>query len=363
MNYNRDVSVDVCKGIGIMLMVLGHSGIPKYGHDFIYMFHMPLFFFLSGYCFNEKYIDDIGAFIIRKLKTLWKPYVQYGLLFLLLHNFFCCFHIYSQYYGYNGKGVLPISISEFKDKAWTIMTSMQGIDDLLGGYWFLRELLLGSIVAIISLILIRKIRNKWNIRGINPAGGVIALIAISLLMNKYVLIFPCFNMTSITFCAAAIFMAGYAYKLQNLFTSLSCSFIIAIILVVMSIVMPREFVNLEWQTIIPYALCGIIGSIMVFNISRWVTNKLLFLSRFLSWIGRKTLVILTWHFLSFKITSLLIVKLNGLSIERVGEFPVIVDYANQGWWIFYFLMSMVSTLTLAKVIEYLKSVQKNKLRQ
>ena len=44
---NRNLLVDVAKGIGIVLVVLGHSGI-EFGHYLIYMFHMPLFFFLSG---------------------------------------------------------------------------------------------------------------------------------------------------------------------------------------------------------------------------------------------------------------------------------------------------------------------------
>lgn len=41
---NRNLLVDVAKGIGLVLVVLGHSGI-EFGHYLIYMFHMPLFFF------------------------------------------------------------------------------------------------------------------------------------------------------------------------------------------------------------------------------------------------------------------------------------------------------------------------------
>lgn len=45
---NRNLLVDVAKGIGIVLVVLGHSGI-EFGHYLIYMFHMPLFFFFVWY--------------------------------------------------------------------------------------------------------------------------------------------------------------------------------------------------------------------------------------------------------------------------------------------------------------------------
>lgn len=38
----RDESIDVIKGIGIILVLIGH--ITDYGRGFIYQFHMPLFF-------------------------------------------------------------------------------------------------------------------------------------------------------------------------------------------------------------------------------------------------------------------------------------------------------------------------------
>lgn len=48
--HNRQMSI--AKGIGISLMVLGHSGCPDYLHNFIYCFHMVLFYYLSGF-FSE----------------------------------------------------------------------------------------------------------------------------------------------------------------------------------------------------------------------------------------------------------------------------------------------------------------------
>lgn len=47
----RNDTLSIVKAIGIILMVIGHSGCPKYLNDYLYMFHMPLFFFCSGYFF------------------------------------------------------------------------------------------------------------------------------------------------------------------------------------------------------------------------------------------------------------------------------------------------------------------------
>lgn len=49
---NRNINIDIIKGIGIILMVGGHCGMP-FTH-FIYLFHMAIFFMASGYCFNAS---------------------------------------------------------------------------------------------------------------------------------------------------------------------------------------------------------------------------------------------------------------------------------------------------------------------
>ncbi len=53
----HDDKVTIAKAIGILLMVAAHGGTPDGASNFIAMFHMPLFFFLSGYCFKEKYLS------------------------------------------------------------------------------------------------------------------------------------------------------------------------------------------------------------------------------------------------------------------------------------------------------------------
>lgn len=45
----RDNAIDIAKGLGILLVVLGHYDIPKSIGTWIFSFHMPLFVFLSGY--------------------------------------------------------------------------------------------------------------------------------------------------------------------------------------------------------------------------------------------------------------------------------------------------------------------------
>lgn len=52
MTRLRFKEIDIAKGIGIILVALGHLTTPL--HDYIYAFHMPLFFVLSGFFFSEN---------------------------------------------------------------------------------------------------------------------------------------------------------------------------------------------------------------------------------------------------------------------------------------------------------------------
>ena len=49
--------IDCIKGIGIFLVVLGHIYKDNYIGLWIYSFHMPLFFMLSGYLMYAKSVD------------------------------------------------------------------------------------------------------------------------------------------------------------------------------------------------------------------------------------------------------------------------------------------------------------------
>ena len=54
---NRDTAFDITKAIGILLMILVHcSGLPHLLRNFIFSFHMPLFFIVSGYFYKPKAI-------------------------------------------------------------------------------------------------------------------------------------------------------------------------------------------------------------------------------------------------------------------------------------------------------------------
>lgn len=78
----RNVAIDVMKGIGIILMVIGHMHYSHSIEKFIYGFHMPLFFWISGYLYKPP--TAIKVFIARKAKGLILPYAVFGILYTII---------------------------------------------------------------------------------------------------------------------------------------------------------------------------------------------------------------------------------------------------------------------------------------
>lgn len=57
---NRIESFDILKGIAIILMIVAHTYGPNYIiWNFIYSFHMPLFFIVSGYFYKPKQLSKL----------------------------------------------------------------------------------------------------------------------------------------------------------------------------------------------------------------------------------------------------------------------------------------------------------------
>lgn len=57
----------IMKGLGIIFVVAGHTAYSPV-HNFVYLFHLAVFYFVAGYFFKDKYIDDKLLFVWKKIK-------------------------------------------------------------------------------------------------------------------------------------------------------------------------------------------------------------------------------------------------------------------------------------------------------
>ena len=79
----RELWADYAKGICILLVFIGHSdAIPQAVRIFIYLFHMPMFFFCMGYYSSTA--GTFGAFVKKRFRQLMVPFFAYGILYHVL---------------------------------------------------------------------------------------------------------------------------------------------------------------------------------------------------------------------------------------------------------------------------------------
>lgn len=81
----RSLYWDIFKGLAIIMIVFGHTG---HGGAFVYLFHLELFFFVTGFLYNEmKYGDQPFIFLQRRIEGAWPRYTVYSIFLALTHNY------------------------------------------------------------------------------------------------------------------------------------------------------------------------------------------------------------------------------------------------------------------------------------
>lgn len=155
----RNTTISILKGIGILLMVFGHSFNQGYINDLIYSFHMPLFFIASGFFFKLNNVNNLKSYAIKKVNGLYLPFIKWSLIFLLLHNFFFHLGILNDKFG-NTEGIVSqfYTLKDIIHHAINIcirMTAYEGF--LLGAYWFMRALFVGSLLTAIMVWIFNRI--------------------------------------------------------------------------------------------------------------------------------------------------------------------------------------------------------------
>ena len=150
--------LDIAKGIGILLVVLGHNDfevISLFAQRLIYSFHMPLFFFLSGYFINTAV--PFFDFFKKRFHSLIKPYL------------FTIFLIYFTSISFEKMG--------FNTAITRTVKSLYGSGHYLdwAQLWFLPHLFVVSLYAFLFITLVSKLRNRWITWGILLATLAIAI--------------------------------------------------------------------------------------------------------------------------------------------------------------------------------------------
>ena len=333
MSYNsKNNYISIAKALGIILMVVGHSGCPTVISKFIYLFHMPLFFVCSGYFFKD--ISDhklLLSFYKKRMKGLYLPYLKWSLLFLLLHNTFRYLHITESV------------IYQKEEYVWQFMKmiAMTDYELLIRPFWFIKELLFTSIiVATISFL-----SSHHSIKDRPEPYFVIAFV--SSIISKFVPPIPIIGDCSVLCLSILYYFTGiilykYRHLIPQSYTTILLSFIIVLIGSASFIgTIDMRFTNIYNQT--PYYLLSITGIIMILCISQKLeaTKNV----SILYYIGNHTMPILALNLLALKLGSLLKIWIYGLPIKQLASFTVIYEY-NSWFWLIYTIIGVTIPLII-----------------
>ena len=305
----RIEAIDVAKGLAMLFVVMGHS--IQSARPLISSFDVVIYFFLSGYCYNEmKYnqkIENLFFLFKQRLKNLYLPFVKYGLLFVLLHNIFYKIHFYSipdvwpsnhMEYFYN--------MNDWIHAVLGILTFSR-IEQLLVPFWFLPALFSSTmIVAIISYIVV-----KFNFSEYSRAVLILGFFSIfcfiqqdmsleSMKANKLL------RICMISSLGALIFYIGiltkkYIKEIKFNIQLAMIAFLFLIINCLYGIIVIPAFNFSSPAFYILYAIAGIYLTLYISNKISIISNTL---KNILKYIGTITIEVMALQFISFKLVSL-----------------------------------------------------------
>ncbi len=266
--------IDTARGLSIFLVVLGHTILPHSWLVYIFSFHMPLFFFLSGFLYNPEKHTNSWEFIKKKIQTILWPYLV----------FFLFGYIY---------WILFFNSNQYLDPIWRIFYSSDKLYAPFIPLWFLTCLFL---VEVYFHFLVKFLK-KWTI---------LVAIVLSTLLGFYLAHhnFQLFWSLDIALVSLLFYYLGFITKTyqQNL-KKINVAYLslIGLIFLTLNFFLARwqglqismiyRVYGIEWIFIV-LAISGIIGWIILAKLLKtFVFNK----SKIFEYLGKNSLIILGLH--------------------------------------------------------------------
>ena len=304
--------VDVLKGIGIILVVVGHTRMPF--NSFIFSFHMPLFFIVAGWLFNyTRYSQDFYTFVKKKFNRLIMPYLVSSLI--IFYPFW--FLLGKKYGGTAATAQDPLT-------QFIGIFYATGIDQWMQfnmPAWFLTCMFV-SLVACWWL-------HRWSV----GSKRRLFLLTVFVAMAGYGISFVVYLPWSIdialvmqVFLLTGLYLRRFDFESPGWWLTA---------LVLMGTIFANGHVDTasrHYANIFLYYVGGIAGTLLMIKISvtfdRLCTDSAL--ERVVTFCGRNSLMILLFHSLGYKFASAL--------FAYVFKMPL--EVAHNRYWLVYALVSL-----------------------
>lgn len=276
--YARIDYIDVFRSFGILLMVMGHIGYGDAFDFFIHAFHMPMFFWISGYLYKHRSKEEVSLarFVLKKAKSLLLPYCVFGLAHYLLYVV--------------GKMIMHDDI-DISPLFHLFSVNTIGLP-ICGAIWFLTALFFTDVMF---FVIDRYVENQ-NLKAV-----IVGMIAIAGNVAKIVLPFTLPFALGVSFVGLGLYYLGYLFKknrknkyiglLLNLpwLPNILLGFLTAIL------IFTNGYINMRSGTysVIPlFWLNALLSIIVGINFARWIYSSIEnnLIGKWLRGIGRDSIV-------------------------------------------------------------------------
>lgn len=270
--------IDIFRSFGIILMVMGHVGFGEVFDLFIHAFHMPMFFWISGYLFRHKSKEEMpfGAFLIKKAKSLLLPYAVFGA---------------GHYLFYVVKNILTHESVDIAPLVHLLSVNTNGLP-ICGALWFLTSLFFTDILFFLL--------DRYIVNGKLKATVV---IVVALIGNYASTVFPFTLPLALgpSFVGLGLYYIGYQFKIHqenkavSVLMDLSWTFTIILGVITTILIFLNGHVNMrteEYSIVALFWVNSILSIIVGINISKliygYIQNR--FLGSWLTGIGKNSII-------------------------------------------------------------------------
>ena len=348
----RTPSFTILKAIAIILVVIAHSAAPAYLSNFAYMVGVPAFFVLSGYFFKLDNLDNTSDFVIRRTKTLYLPFIKWGVFFLILHNLFFEVGLLSESYGNAQGGVThPYNWTQAAQHLWSMVFNMSGYDPFMAGaFWFFRALFLANIAFIFLFKATRQL-GKFKTSTLQVVSVIVLAFLLALWQASMGL-----HITGVAQGGyrelMGIVLLGIGFLLRradetpdssiwhNPIIMLAAS---SVVLMILTFVYPISMAAKPGSVLsVPIlTVAGTAAFIWLRGLSEFILQLPEKYTQWLQFTGENSLYIFVFHLLAFKVASMIKVGVYQLDWAMVGGHPVVQHELGDGFWLLYIFVGVV----------------------
>lgn len=370
----RNNNIDIIKGIAIILMVYGHTfGVAR---DFIYLFHMPVFIFVSGYCFNKAHgasLQQAEEYFFSRVRRLLVPYMGFNIVYAILNNVFISLNFYTD------NGAFKQDVVFIQKAAQTLMErkgikalvvdaydvlTLKTIPQMGSASWFLIVLFLVCVIHCFVEYAIRRLSSRA--RAAVLCGLLLAnlLVAFAIsngfagdapVADRHLQMFGVYSCYLMGVLSRSFVDTGMLDKLIAKKWVAVCTGPVAF--AVLLGLLPFGTLELSKSSIVNpvfLVVTTFLGMAMLASVAEDLENN--FLGRWLTFIGKHTMSILFLHILAFKLVSIGYCMAVGKPMYMVASWPVIFD-APEYVLIIYTIVGVALPLLVDVMVDKLKAIR------